>query len=71
MIKTFKKCPEVPVSCPNCDDDVINSIFYAITTDLPENHGFLKVLFYVEKKLLFWGLLINLTSFNSAKVTCF
>ena len=44
MIKTFKKYQEVPASCPNFDDI---STFSTVTIDLPENHCFLKNLFYV------------------------
>ena len=47
MIETFKKCPEVPASCPDFDDI---TTFPTVTTDLPENHCFLKSLFYGEKK---------------------
>ena len=50
MIETFKKCPEVPASCPDFDDTSITVI-----TDLPENHCFLKILFYGEKKLFSGG----------------
>ena len=46
MIETFKKCPEVPASCPDFDD---TSTFSTVTTDLPENHCFLKISFYGEK----------------------
>ena len=48
MIETFKKCPEVPASCPDFDD---TGTFSTVTTYLPENHCFLKILFYAEKKL--------------------
>ena len=34
MIEAFKKCPEVPASCPDFDD---TSTFSTVTTDLPEN----------------------------------
>ena len=47
-IETSKKCPEVPASYPDFDDI---SIFSTVTTDLPENHCFLKILFYGEKKI--------------------
>ena len=46
MKETFKNCPEVPTSCPNVDDI---STFSTETTDLPKNHCFWKILFYVEK----------------------
>ena len=48
MIETFKKCSEVPASCPDFDDI---STFSTVTTDLPENHCFLKLLFYGVKKV--------------------
>ena len=36
MVETFKKCPEVPASCPDFDDI---STFSTVTTDLPEDHS--------------------------------
>ena len=60
--RNFKKCPEIPASCPYFDDI---STFSDATTDLQKITVFWKFLTF------FWSFLINLTSFNSSEVICF
>ena len=68
MKKTFKKCLEVPASCP--DFDGINT-FSTVTTDLPAKSLFSEKFVLWREKTFFWWFLINLTSFNTSKEICF